>query len=517
MPKILLQNLIGRVDSIRICGLGDRPRDNVEAGDTGSAGQDLFANWGGNGFGSKAPSLPFWQVRPVVHVYRCKGDGGREKLGANVGNDGDNDDNETDDDMLFGADMPDQSGSSNCDEPAPDCYTVIHLPARELDQVWESLILDSAIKSYLLSYIGSGCLFSQRDVSSRLVAWNRVALLHGPPGSGKTSLSRALAHKLAIRLDTSDARLLEIHANSLFSKWFSESSRNVAALFAKIHVLAGKCDLVVVLIDEIESLSASRAASASGAEPTDTLRVVNALLTALDKLRALPNVLVLATSNLTDHIDTAFLDRADVKQYIGLPSLGARYEILRSGVNELIRCGVVRRALRDDEEGDGTGSIGIGCTITSGEGSTVRGNHSGESGGVDEGMLYTLRDVPGSISAMMADRAAAASERERAWAIRKIGATGPSRGNGGAGNVGGLGSWEAENNSAEALLVRAADAAEGLSGRALRKLCLLAHAAFIRDTTACVPLARFLSALRRAAIAENCTRRILAGTDAHVH
>ena len=56
---------------------------------------------------------------------------------------------------------------------------------------------------------------------------------------------------------------------------------------------------VVVLIDEVESLTAARAGAMSGKEPSDALRVVNALLTQLDKLKLRKNVLVLTTSNLS--------------------------------------------------------------------------------------------------------------------------------------------------------------------------------------------------------------------------
>ena len=54
-------------------------------------------------------------------------------------------------------------------------------------------------------------------------------------------------------------------------------------------------------------------------EPSDGLRVVNALLTQIDQLKKFRNVLVLATSNLRNRIDDAFLDRADVSYEVGLP------------------------------------------------------------------------------------------------------------------------------------------------------------------------------------------------------
>jgi len=50
-----------------------------------------------------------------------------------------------------------------------------------------------------------------------------------------------------------------------------------------------------------------------------------------------PNVVILTTSNITNAIDNAFLDRADIRQYIGLPSVDGIYQILYSCVIELIK------------------------------------------------------------------------------------------------------------------------------------------------------------------------------------
>lgn len=80
--------------------------------------------------------------------------------------------------------------------------------------------------------------------------------------------------------------------------------------------------------------------------------MVNALLTQLDKLKAFPNVLVMATSNLAGSIDSAFIDRADIKQYVGLPSAEAIYWILSSCLRELGHCSLATgtsRLLRYDE------------------------------------------------------------------------------------------------------------------------------------------------------------------------
>ena len=74
----------------------------------------------------------------------------------------------------------------------------------------------------------------------------------------------------------------------------------------------------------MESLTAARKAAAGGSEPADAIRAVNALLTRLDQLRHAPNVMVLTTSNITQAIDLAFVDRADIKAYIGPPTPQAR-------------------------------------------------------------------------------------------------------------------------------------------------------------------------------------------------
>lgn len=156
-----------------------------------------------------------------------------------------------------------------------------------------------------------------------------------------------MAHKLAIRLDADDALLVQVRMHSLLSKYFSESSRNVATLFEHIVAQTSQRDLVVVLLDEVESLGAARATSLSACEPTDALRLVNALLNGIDALRTCDNCVLLATSNLAHGVDDALLDRVDVLQYIDLPHLQARHTILDSCVVELIRCNVV--AARQDE------------------------------------------------------------------------------------------------------------------------------------------------------------------------
>ncbi|TFK56080.1 P-loop containing nucleoside triphosphate hydrolase protein [Heliocybe sulcata] len=223
--------------------------------------------------------------------------------------------------------------------------SVCELPSRDWEGLWDSLIYEGDVKGRLLDYIYATVVFSDAEVDFNVVSWNRVVLLHGPPGTGKTSLCRALAQKLSIRLSHRypHSRLLEINSHSLFSRWFSESGKLVQRLFSSIQeMVEDEETFVVVLIDEVESLTAARAGAMAGTEPSDGLRVVNALLTQLDKLKHRKNVLIMSTSNLAKAIDSAFVDRADIIQYIDLPPREAIYDILRSCLNELVRKGIVR-------------------------------------------------------------------------------------------------------------------------------------------------------------------------------
>ncbi|XP_041984705.1 pachytene checkpoint protein 2 homolog [Aricia agestis] len=218
------------------------------------------------------------------------------------------------------------------------------LPAEEFHGLWESLVFDSELKEDLLKFVETAFEFADLRVDPNVISWNRVVLLHGPPGTGKTSLCRALAQKLAIRLGDRfpRARLLEINAHGLFSKWFSESGKLVAKLFDRIREIVDDPKMLAcVLVDEVESLAHARRAALAGLEPSDSIRAVNAILTQLDRLKRYPNALVLTTSNVTGAIDVAFVDRADIKRHVGPPSERAAYEILRGCCAELMARGVV--------------------------------------------------------------------------------------------------------------------------------------------------------------------------------
>uniref|UniRef100_A0A8C8ZF54 Pachytene checkpoint protein 2 homolog n=1 Tax=Prolemur simus TaxID=1328070 RepID=A0A8C8ZF54_PROSS len=226
----------------------------------------------------------------------------------------------------------DGPSSENLEEETENIIAANHwvLPSAEFHGLWDSLVYDVQVKSHV-----SRCAFSQ----------NAFSLIQmGPPGTGKTSLCKALAQKLTIRLSSRYryGQLIEINSHSLFSKWFSESGKLVTKMFQKIQDLIDDKDaLVFVLIDEVESLTAARNACRAGAEPSDAIRVVNAVLTQIDQIKRHSNVVILTTSNITEKIDVAFVDRADIKQYIGPPSAAAIFKIYLSCLEELMKCQII--------------------------------------------------------------------------------------------------------------------------------------------------------------------------------
>ncbi|KAF2797668.1 AAA-domain-containing protein [Melanomma pulvis-pyrius CBS 109.77] len=245
---------------------------------------------------------------------------------------------------LFDGRDEEYSASQPGDENSPH-FNVTQLPHTALDGLWESLIFAEPIPQLQLRILTRMMRISKElHLNPAVICWHNLVLLYGPPGSGKTTLAQALAQKLSIRLSQaySAIKLVEINSSTLLSKWFGESSKLVGKLFETISTIClDESLLTVVLIDEVESMAGSREKASQGNECSDAIRSTNELLQGLDRLRRHPNVIFIFTSNLIDNIDPAFVDRCRIKQYVGIPSVKCVYEIFRSVINELIRTNLV--------------------------------------------------------------------------------------------------------------------------------------------------------------------------------
>ncbi|MEI6797455.1 MAG: AAA family ATPase, partial [Methanomassiliicoccales archaeon] len=142
-------------------------------------------------------------------------------------------------------------------------------------------------------------------------------LLYGPPGTGKTLLAKAVATE-------SEANFISVKGPEFLSKWVGESEKAVRETFRKARQ-AAPC---IVFMDEIDSIAPIR--SGNG-DSHVTERVISQLLTELDGLESLHNVVVIAATNRPDIIDPALLrpGRFDRLVQVGLPDQDARRDILK--------------------------------------------------------------------------------------------------------------------------------------------------------------------------------------------
>ena len=141
-------------------------------------------------------------------------------------------------------------------------------------------------------------------------------LMHGPSGTGKTLLAKAVATE-------SEANFISVRGPELLSKWVGESERGIREIFRRARQ-AAPC---VVFFDEIDSVAPTRG---MGGDSMVTERVVSQLLTELDGIQALSGVVVIAATNRADMIDPALLrpGRFDKIVFVPMPDKAARQRIL---------------------------------------------------------------------------------------------------------------------------------------------------------------------------------------------
>jgi len=157
-------------------------------------------------------------------------------------------------------------------------------------------------------------------------------LLYGPPGCGKTLIAKAVAKSLAKKaaevrgLKESKSYFLNVKGPELLNKYVGETERHIRLIFARAREKAGEGTPVVVFFDEMDSLFRTRGSGVSSDVETT---IVPQLLSEIDGVERLENVIVIGASNREDMIDPAILrpGRLDVKIKIQRPDAEAARDI----------------------------------------------------------------------------------------------------------------------------------------------------------------------------------------------
>ena len=208
------------------------------------------------------------------------------------------------------------------------------LPHPDLADAWAAIKLPATVRERLLSQSMLALQLRQQFPFESMPVHGLI-VLSGLPGTGKTTLARGLANKVADALGTT-ARFIQIDPHALTSSSLGKSQKEVTKLFHQVipeYAASGPC---IVLLDEVETLAPDRQRMSLEANPIDVHRATDAALAGLDLLtRKHRNVLLIATTNFPQAVDRALMSRADWIEEIGLPSADARTEIITDVLDHL--------------------------------------------------------------------------------------------------------------------------------------------------------------------------------------
>lgn len=164
-------------------------------------------------------------------------------------------------------------------------------------------------------------------------------LLHGPPGTGKTLIARQIGKMLNAR----EPKI--VNGPEILNKFVGQSEENIRKLFAdaekEYKEKGDESGLHIIIFDELDAIFKQRGSTNSGTGVGDT--VVNQLLSKMDGVDQLNNILIIGMTNRKDMIDEALLrpGRLEVHMEISLPDEKGRYQILNIHTNKMRTNGVL--------------------------------------------------------------------------------------------------------------------------------------------------------------------------------